>query len=197
MTETEFRRPYPAFSIPLTDKEKQLIGEIVAIQGQIEFLLGAIVHDALGLNRSAMLAIMHSASLKVNTYIFVTVIRAKIENKLTLASAENIFTRMEALSKGRNDFIHALYAWNDAEGFSLVSGLELRPIEDAVAVKTGSYSKGTVRDLLAVRDEAASISQELSLVRLYLRHPWQEAQRTPDASPDKSEPEPRPDSPTD
>jgi hypothetical protein len=180
---TEFRKPYPAFNIPLTDEEKQLIGEIVAIQGQIEFLLGAIVHDALGLDRDAMFAIMHSASLKVNTYIFITVIRAKITNEFTLASAENIFTRMETLSKGRNDFIHALYAYDETDGgFSLVSGLEMRPIENTVAVKIGSYRKRTAQDLLAVRDEAAFISQELSLVRLYLRNPVGEAMGPPIAS---------------
>jgi hypothetical protein len=183
---TEFRRPYPAFNIPLTDQEKQLLGEIVAIQGQIEFLLGAIVHDALGLDRNAMHAIMHSASLKVNAHIFITVIRAKITNQVTLASAENIFARMEALSKGRNDFIHALYAYDEAGAeFSLVSGLEMRPIENTVAVKTGSDSKRTTRDLLAVRDEAASISQELSLVRLYLRNPVGEGVGPPIASRDK------------
>jgi len=187
---TEFRKPYPAFNIPLTDQEKQLLGEIVAIQGQIEFLLGLIVEHLTGVDRKANLAIMHSASLKINTHIFVTVVRSKVKNEFTREAAENIFTRMEALAKGRNDFVHAIYA-ADAEGtplgFSLVSGLELQPDAEPVAIRTGNWSKRAAADLLAVRDEAALISQELSLVRLYIHSPNQGPTGPQDASPDKSE----------
>ncbi len=164
-------QPDPAFHIPLKDKELKLVGEIAAIHGQIEYLLGHCVCFMTGISNDAMLAVMHSASLKINAHIFVEVARTKVATQGLRDLAENIFARMEALSKGRNDFIHAIYA-SDAVGpsFMLFIGPadqiptpEGNPsIGEAVAVKTGSYRKRSVSDLRAIRDEAAKISCALA-----------------------------------
>jgi hypothetical protein len=153
----------PAYHIPLGASELNLVGEIAAINGQIEYLLGHVVNLLLGISHEAMLAVMHSSSIKNNTYIFVTVARAKCRDPELLRIAEDVFTRMEALSKGRNDFIHAIYA-SDAAGtaFTLTAGIARPVVTDTVAVKTGSYKKRSITELQAVRDEAAKISCALA-----------------------------------
>jgi hypothetical protein len=64
--------PAPAYHIPLSDSELRLVGEIAAIQGQIEYLLGQAMQAMLDISTDAVYATMHSASLKINTLIFVT-----------------------------------------------------------------------------------------------------------------------------
>jgi hypothetical protein len=173
---SESGAPEPAYNIPLDPEEKQLVGELVAIQGQIEYILGHIVAMLTGVGHEAMLAIMQSPSLKVNTHIFITVVRSKCTDARLLEIAEDVFDRMEDLSKGRNDFIHALFA-SDAGGtaFTLIQsgwGISAYPPKP-VAVKTGSYRKRDVDELQAVRDEAAKISCALAHIErcLQMGHP--------------------------
>jgi hypothetical protein len=155
--------PAPAYHIPLSDSELRLVGEIAAIQGQIEYLLGHAMQVMLDISTEAMLAMMHSPSLKTNTYTFVTVARTKAPTDELRDLAEHVFTQMEILAKGRNDFIHAIYATDtpDGAGFALSSGIG-SAIDDAVAIKTGSYKKRRAAELQEVRDGLAKISCALA-----------------------------------
>lgn len=154
--------PEPAYYIPLSPSERQLLGEIAAIQGQIEYLLGRAVQSMLSISNDASFAIMHSPSLKANTLIFVTVARTKATSDELRTLAEDIFSRMESLAKGRNDFIHAIYATLtlDETGYTLSTGG--RPIGKAIAIKTGRHTKRLASELQSVRDEAAKVSCALA-----------------------------------
>ena len=86
-----------------------MVGEICAIQGQIEFLLQRIVKQVLDLDFESTLAIMTASnSLKTTSRIALLVIKRKCADPETIKLAEDAFAQVEDLTKGRNDFVHAV-----------------------------------------------------------------------------------------
>jgi hypothetical protein len=121
LTSSDMTTPLePAFHIPLTDAELKLIGEICAIQGQIEYLIHNIVEQLLGTSRDTTNTLLGSTSIRTNSEIFIKVMEDKCHHEKLKSLAESILTDIKTLSEGRNDFIHALYAQShDGGGFSL------------------------------------------------------------------------------
>jgi hypothetical protein len=158
----------PAYHIPLTERDLALIGEICAIQGQIEYLMQNSIGTMLRVSHDAQVSITTaSPSLRALANIFINVARCKcIEDDLK-ALAESIFAQIEDLSKGRNDFVHAIYGEDGPQlSFGLSAGLG-KPIPVApVAVRTSSRKKRPATELNIVRDAAAQTSQ--LLYRFYL-----------------------------
>jgi len=76
----------PAYAIPLSQTELSLIGEICAIQGQIEFLMQTITRTLLGVDHVTVLAILGSTTIGTNADIFIKIVRLKVLIPLALSS---------------------------------------------------------------------------------------------------------------
>lgn len=185
----------PAYHIPLTETDLAAIGEICAIQGQIEYLMQQIAQRLLGVRHDTTLKIMASSnSLQTASAIWIKVVRDKCNDSDILHIAGEAFERMGALIKGRNDFVHAFYGQGGGTTFALTSSPVRLPAEfkehlaglqTIVAVRTRSRKMRKVGDVSGVRDEAAKISCALAhidylltkasdpeLTRLDVRSPW-------------------------
>ena len=181
----------PAYHIPLSADKLQLIGEICAIQGQIEWMMLHGVKRMLGVEESLARRIMGSTSIAANADIWINCIRAKQKRrKRDLAHAERAYSDIAKLTEGRNDFVHAIYfVKTDTNETGLMvriaaPGLMPAQMEDhhsAVAVRVRSGKAASIEGLLAIRDLAAEVSVRVahvgwtaSFTSQFGRSPWQE-----------------------
>jgi hypothetical protein len=156
----------PAYHIPLTEAELRLIGETCAIQGQIEFLMQNAVMHLLDAEFHTALTIMGSTSIHTNAEVWLAVIRDKCDDSELVALAQQIKNDLGAAAKGRNDFVHALFAIATADGLSIKLN-RTKPSTDAeggtpVAVRTKTRNQRPASDIQAVRDRAANISRAMA-----------------------------------
>jgi hypothetical protein len=177
----------PAYHIPLRQKDLALIGEICAIQGQIEWMMLNTVRDALDIEKALALRIMGSTAIGANSDIWMRCVRKKQRNKYILAMAERAVADIKELSEGRNDFVHAAYfARRKSEPdkpFTFYAERGARPLPtglEAVAVRVRNQRTIPVSKLQSVRDAASVISIRIAHVhwmtiirpKLKLPSPW-------------------------
>jgi hypothetical protein len=158
----------PAFHIPLSDDELRLIGEICAIQGQIEYSMHNIVQRLLQTGTSATRKILGSTSIGTNSDVFIHIVRDKCQFPELKGIAEDVHAKIRDLAEGRNDFVHALYAIGKEgdSSFALVSGAG-RPhpaFNHTIAIRIRSGKRRAVDAISSVRDTAARISCALAHV---------------------------------
>jgi hypothetical protein len=171
----------PAYHIPLTDTELRLIGETCAIQGQIEYLMQNMVGLLLDTEHEATMTIMGSTSIHTNADVWLSVIIDKCNDAQIIEAARQIKTDMGEAVKGRNDFVHALFATTapDGGGFMIGAG----PIIGGgtpVAIRTKGRKQRAASDIQGVRDRAAKISRAMAHINHCLRgvpaarSPWRD-----------------------
>jgi len=85
------------------------IGQLCAIQAQIEWSMQMVVMKLLALSIKTTLKVMQSNSIRTNSEIWISTIREKVSDERALAWAEHAYSQIDKLSEGRNDFVHALY----------------------------------------------------------------------------------------
>jgi len=152
----------PAYQIPLTQKQLGTLGEICAIQGQIELTLQNTVRHLLGVPHKTVLAIMGSTSVRTNSEIFIEVARCKCDKPDLLRIAEDAFILIKDLSEGRNDFVHAIFGTTSGGGFRLTSGGLPFGQHESSAMRVRNRKKRPACELQDVRDIAAKISCALA-----------------------------------
>lgn len=173
----------PPFHIPLTTREKALIGEVCALQGQVEEAMQDCVQSILGLSLKATLTIMGSNSLRVNASIWMHIVREKgpqaDDVKWALEQASAIF---EAHTTERNDFVHAVFSQvathtdDDGERFQTIiktTGGPLRIVDDAnkvstlpaIAIRTSSRKHSPVSRLTQTRNRAMRLAHLTDFIR--------------------------------
>lgn len=158
----------PAFRIPLASSELQALGELCAIQGQVEHLLVHTLHCVLDLPLETARTVLASSSIHTNARIWIAVFREKCHNQPILQTAEAAFKLVESTTKGRNDFVHAIFATPMGDLWLLdvaPKGTKHRRSKgnEAVAVRTRDIGKKRpISDLVAVRNDAARLSVLLS-----------------------------------
>lgn len=168
----------PAFHIPATDDELKMIGELVAIQGQIEFLMQQSLLFAAGLLPDAARTVLGSSGVRQNAEVWLTIMGSFYRDAPDpLAVSTYIHKEIASLSGGRNDFIHAFYAEEVGQPpyVGILYGPNPSPYRQGryVAVRTRSGKRTPLTDLPEVRDRAAKISQ---ILRQFVD--WQQAQIT-------------------
>ena len=153
----------PAFQIPLTQVELSLIGEICAIQGQIDYLMQSAVKRWLVIDQVTILAVMGSTAIRRNADIFVKVAREKCKwHPECLQLAETIFAQIDALAPARGGIVHPVYALRDAQS-SPPSAEDVTPLlENIVGVRTKTRKQRSGGDIEKVRNDAARISCALA-----------------------------------
>jgi hypothetical protein len=100
----------PAFHIPLTDTELKTLGDICAIQGQIEKLMYDTVIYLLRVSLTTADHIMGSTQLDAKGQIWLGVIRDRCRDPAITTTAAEAYDELNRLSRGRNDFVHAFFA---------------------------------------------------------------------------------------
>jgi hypothetical protein len=150
----------PAYAIPASDDELRLIGELCAIQGQIEYLMQNAVQQILQTDQKTTLKILGSTSIGTNVDIWCSVIKTKCKLPPVIEVAERVNSEIGTLAQGRNDFVHALFATGNfpvGGGFSLISGA--KPVGGTpVAVRSKTGKQRALSEIQGVRDTAARLS---------------------------------------
>lgn len=160
----------PAFRIPLAGSELQALGELCAIQGQCEHLLVHTLHYVLDLPIETARTMLASSSIHTNARVCIEVLRAKCRDRSILETAEEAFSLVESTTKGRNDFVHAIFATPIGNMWMLdvaPNGAKHRRSKEneAIAVRTRDIrKKRPVSDLVSVRNDAAKLSLLLSKI---------------------------------
>jgi hypothetical protein len=156
----------PAYNIPLGADDLRLIGEICAIQGMIEYSMQQIVRKLEGITQARARERLSAGGMGKNAEVFVGAMGAKCKNSALTKIAENAYKDILKTAKGRNDFVHAIFAANENDGFTLTFGFGVAPTPtaDTVAIRTRNLKKTPASQIKSVRDAAARISCALAHV---------------------------------
>jgi len=154
----------PAYHIPLSPTALRMLGEICAIQGQIEWLMQECLFLLLDMNLDDVGAILGSTRFGNNVDIWARIVRDRCTDKRTLAHVKAVVAGVAALTGGRNDFIHAIFVKED-HGWVGVAPDPLRGPGRIVAMRTKGGKITPVSRVRVVRNAAAEISRRLLKVR--------------------------------
>lgn len=163
----------PAYHIPLKATTLQLIGEICAIQGQVEWMMQNTVRELLKIDNETVQRIMGSTSIATNAEIWIRLIRKKESRKSVLRHAEQALSDIRELAEGRNDFVHAVYMRKGQIGThsyfvyygDIADEGGVRNTDRlAVAMRVRNRKIVPVDKLREIRDVAASISIRMAHV---------------------------------
>jgi hypothetical protein len=159
----------PPYYIPLTATELKSLGELCAIQGQVEHLLIVTLSYVLDIKENTARTILVSNSLHTNTEIWIALFREKCGDDEVLNDAEAAYALVEGITQGRNDFVHAVFAIATGTSWMLAEykpGKEPRPKRNqAVALRTRNMKRRLpISDLAKVRNDAARLSLILSKI---------------------------------
>jgi len=155
----------PAFHIPLTEDELRTLGEIAAIQGQIEFFMSRVAALLLGLPPGNASLVLGTTSAHARAKAWRAITDYKIPDGAWRERGEAISAEYIQFTQRRNDLIHGLFAYSLSE----LGGILIGPNEvtDLVADRVNFAVKGSRRDtqiceLQDVRDQAARLTHELN-----------------------------------
>lgn len=151
----------PAYNIPLSNKELKWLGELCAIQGQIEMLMSNTVMHLLDVSYDVANTILRPTSARVNAKVWISIVRCKSSSQNFLKKAENIYSTMPDVFKDRNIVVHGLYGHESDKGFYALYGDGVVNDDPVVAVRRGDQSRHSVDKIKEARDSAARLSREL------------------------------------
>jgi len=162
------KKHLPAFQIPLTKTELTTLGELCAIQGQVEYLFIVTLSYLMDLPQDIVRKMLSSSSLHTNANTWIAIFQEKCHDEKVLRLAEAAFALVTPLTQGRNDFVHALFASSAGESWMLLGfakGARHPPAirNAAIALRTRNLEKRRpIADLKRVRNDAAQLSVLLS-----------------------------------
>jgi hypothetical protein len=170
----------PAWPIPLSIAEKIALGELVAIQGQIEHMMRlALDYSTYGGNKERKnggepiypYVSIRSAPLGSAVKAWIATLRKRLKSKDLLATAEALAPRIAAHVETRNAFIHGAYAHIPYDG-DRPSGIlfdireEMRGVEYPVmAFRAKDWELRPVAGIAVAREEAALLSADIRLFK--------------------------------
>ena len=144
------------------------LGELCAIQGQVEHLMVDTLSYALDVRTETARKMLASSSLHTNAIIWIAIFREKCRDQKTIKLAESAFALVQGITQGRNDFVHAVFATATGTSWMLLQygkgKRQPRPTGNAaVALRTRDMKKKRpISDLKTVRNNAAELSVLLS-----------------------------------
>lgn len=164
----------PAFHIPLDEDELRTLGEISAIQGQIELSITLTVQLLLDISHETALRILGSTSLGNNIDIWHRIVLEKAPEQR--ATADRVKADVQALTEGRNDFIHAIYGADPGHaGIALFSGVK-HPVKwssfgdfKRIAMRVRNQKKKPVAEMRTVRAIAVRVSLRTHIIETRVR----------------------------
>jgi hypothetical protein len=163
---------HPAFQIPLTRSELATLGELCAIQGQVEHLLIYTLSYVLDITPETARKMLAASSIQTNAETWITIFREKCVEEEVTKTAELAFALVKGVMRGRNDFVHALFATPFGEQWLLhhvpTGKAHPRPKRNgAIAIRTRDMKKRRpISDLIKVRNDAARLSVLLEKISM-------------------------------
>lgn len=137
-----------------------MLGELCAIQGQVEYLLAETLRCLLGVSVSTARVLLGSNSVRVNSEIWISLFREKCTHPEILKEAEAAYALIKTISEGRNDFIHAIFAWGGGKGWTITGWTQHRfnSSSPPIALRVRNLKQRPVSELVDVRNNAAELS---------------------------------------
>jgi len=158
----------PAFHIPLSDNDFKLIGELCAIQGQIELIMQMTVMALLKKSLRSVRKLMDSPNMTSNTNVWLNAVETHVPGEIFKELARTVADEIAVLREGRNDFVHAFYAVaGETEGsFGMHRDIDgaSPPMDDNPAVAVHRLKTKPMGRLKETRDKAAVLSRFVLLI---------------------------------
>lgn len=166
----------PAWPIPLSMEEKLALGELVAIQGQIEHMMRlALDYSTYGGNKERKnggepiypYVNLRAASLGLAVGTWITTLRKRLKRPDLLDAAEALAVRIKDHVETRNAFIHGAYAHfphQDGRPSGMLFDVreEMRGVPGPVmAFRAKDWDLRPAAAILAARNEAAILSTDV------------------------------------
>jgi hypothetical protein len=151
----------PAYHIPLTDDELKALGELCAIQGQIEWLMANIVMHLLDVPLSTANTILGSTVARTNADVWIEIIRAKCTNDEVRSKAEALVKPLKQFSDDRNVVVHAIYGHAESESFWSLHSYGVRSSKPVVGVRRRNQTRFPNTKIKETRNAGAKASQAL------------------------------------
>jgi hypothetical protein len=150
----------PAFHIPLSDEQLRTLGELCAIQGQIEYLMQVTVAALRGVAMPKARKLLGSPNLTANAGVWLREVEKHAVRQDIKGLARAIYDEIDVLRRGRNDFVHAVFAYaEEGEGnYSLKRNIDTTSRADKPAVAVHNLKTIPIARLKETRDKAAAIS---------------------------------------
>jgi hypothetical protein len=154
----------PAWHIPLSDDELRTLGELCAIQGQIEWLMLLTVMVLLRVTWEKARKLLGSPNISANARVWLAAVEKKASRETTKQLAKAVVDEIDVIRQRRNSFVHALFATaeNEEDSFSLRrSGVPdnlQRGVTPRPAVAVHNLKTRPMANLKDTRDKAAMIS---------------------------------------
>jgi hypothetical protein len=157
--------------IGVDDFNLRLLGEISVIQGHIEACMIVTVSHLLKTPIHLARQILGSTKVETNVMIWRDTIKAKCGNPEIVTLAEKVFKEFRELTRGRNDFIHAVYVYlvdgPDGKVTGLVPASMSQMIQELEAPVVAYRSRDpdkmrTAKEIGQVRDQAARLSRAVA-----------------------------------
>jgi hypothetical protein len=157
-----------------------MIGELCAIQGQIETLIQRTAKLLLSVSDEVITAILGSTSIRINSDIWIKICRERINDPKLLKIAEEAHKSTKTISEGRSDFVHASFESEHRSVIAWFDGIvpaSRRIITTPVAIRVKNRNKTDMTELKKVLDEAARLSRMLAHIEHILKNepqssPW-------------------------
>lgn len=156
----------PVFHIPLSDDELRTIGELCAIQGQIEFFMQLTVKVLLKVWMPSARKRLGSPNITENAKVWLAAVEKHVPREDIKELARLVVEEIEGIRHGRNDFVHAVFAIaGEKEGDfwmqrNIVGEISQQGEKPAVAVH--NLKTIPIKNLKETRDKAAAISRFIS-----------------------------------
>ncbi len=153
----------PVFHIPLSDDELRTIGELCAIQGQIEFFMQLTVKVLLKISMPNARKRLGRPNITANANVWLTAVEKHVPREEIKELARLVVEEIEVIRRGRNDFVHAVFAISgEKEGdFWMQRNIvgEIPPLGYKPAVAVHNLKTKPMENLKETRDKAAAISR--------------------------------------
>lgn len=153
---------YPAFNIPASDDDLRTLGELCAIQGQIELLMQITVMVMSKTSLARARKHVSSSNISLNASVWLDVVEKNVSRANSKSLARAVVKEINIIRQGRNDFVHAFFAFGEGgDEFSIVLNIGTDSVDNSQkpAVAIHNFKANTMVNLKTIRDKVAAISQ--------------------------------------
>jgi hypothetical protein len=155
----------PSWHIPLSDDELRTLGELCAIQGQIEWLMQLTVMVLRKVSLQKARKLLGSPNISANARIWLTAVEKGRSRRDIRQLAKAVVDEIDVIRQGRNDFVHAVFAYGEGEdAFSMTRKPDQNDLQRKPVVAVHNLKTKPLANLKAIRDKAATISHFIDFV---------------------------------
>ena len=151
----------PACYVTASDDELRMLGELCAIQGQIEWVMQLTVAILRRVTLPSARKLLSSPNFTANANVWLTHIEKRQPREDIKGIARAVVREIRDIGQGRNDFIHAVFVTDNGDGLFVLQrdkGKDGQQRSDKPAVALHNLTAKPMSNLKETRDKAAVIS---------------------------------------